>query len=206
MVFDDEKDYYATLGADEDAPQDEIERLYKRLAVRHHPDRGGDEERMKSLNEAYRVLGDREARHVYDSKRRTARAREEVRRSGLRHAGAHGAYGATGSTAFVPHSSPAAQADVVGGRIIGAWLCVLAGLVLLFLVRFHYVRFLWPLALLAGAVVLMGVLMAHGALSFARRSAPRGALFTRFVWAQELMFWGGVGAGVYGVYLLLTAI
>ncbi|HYN84347.1 MAG TPA: J domain-containing protein [Pyrinomonadaceae bacterium] len=202
MGFEDEKDYYATLGADEDASQGDIERLYKRLAVRHHPDRGGDEEQMKSLNEAYRVLGDREARHVYDSERRAAREEAEVRRSGLRHAGAHAHTGA----GFVPHSSPAARADMVGGRIIGAWLCVLAGLVLLLLVRFHYVRFLWPLALLAGAVVLMGVLMAHGALSFARRSAPRGALFTRFVWAQEFLFWGGVGAGVYGVYLLLTAI
>ncbi|HEX5706060.1 MAG TPA: J domain-containing protein [Pyrinomonadaceae bacterium] len=202
MRFEDESDYYATLGADEDAPQEEIERLYKRLAVRHHPDRGGDEERMKSLNEAYRVLGDAEARRVYDDARREAREEAEVRRSGLSYAGAFERSGAR----FVPYTSQAAQADLVGGRIIGAWLCVLAGLVLLFLVRFHYVRFLWPLALLAGAVVLMGVLMAHGALTFARSRARRGGIFTRFVWAQECLFWGGVGAGVYGVYLLLTAI
>ena len=36
-----EKDYYSILGAGETASPDEIERLYKRLAKRHHPDRGG---------------------------------------------------------------------------------------------------------------------------------------------------------------------
>lgn len=202
MQVEREKDYYATLGADEDASQEEIERLYKRLAVRHHPDRGGDEEHMKSLNEAYRVLGDADVRRAYDAERLEARARASVRRSGVGRAGA----GDFSNARFAPYSSEAARADVVGGRIIGAWLCVLAGLVLLFLVRFHYVRFLWPLALLAAAVVLMGVLMAHGALSFAREKSRPGGLFRRFVWAQEFAFWGGVCAGVYGVYLILTAI
>ena len=36
------KDYYALLGASEDASPREIERLYKRLAHQRHPDRGGD--------------------------------------------------------------------------------------------------------------------------------------------------------------------
>ena len=65
---------------------------------------------------------------------------------------------------------------------------------------------LWPLALLAVAVVLMGVLMAHGALRFARERARPRWLFGRLVWAQELVFWSFVCAGVYGVYRLLTAI
>jgi curved DNA-binding protein CbpA len=38
--LDVEKDYYSILGAETTASQDEIERLYKRLAKRHHPDRG----------------------------------------------------------------------------------------------------------------------------------------------------------------------
>lgn len=182
-------DHYKTLGAHEDAPQEEIERLYKSLAREHHPDRGGDEERMKSINEAYRVLGNADARSAYDTERRPPRAAlpaEYVR--------------------SVPYSSPSAQADAFSGRILGAWLCTLAGLVLLFLVKSHYVRFLWPLAMLAAVIVLMGVMMAHGALSFARRSTGPKNPFRRFVWAQEFVFWSLVCAGAYGVYLLLTSV
>ena len=181
-----EKDYYSILGAEETAAREEIERRYKRLARRHHPDRGGDEEEMKALNEAWRVLGDDEARASYDA-RRARRTRRTYR-------------------AHAPVSTRGAQADPVSGRIVGALLCVVVGLVLLFLVRAHYVMFLWPLALLAGAVVCGGVLMGHGALSFARsRVGPRHPA-RRFVWAQEVVFWSGVAVGVYGVYLLLAAI
>ena len=61
------EDYYAILGARKTASQDEIERLYKRLAMQHHPDRGGNAEVMKAINEAYRVLGNEELRRFYDS-------------------------------------------------------------------------------------------------------------------------------------------
>ena len=60
--LDSQKDYYAILGANERTPQGELERLYKRMAARRHPDRGGSEEEMKSLNEAYSVLRNAEAR------------------------------------------------------------------------------------------------------------------------------------------------
>jgi len=63
------KNYYAILGAAEDASQYEIERFYKRLAIRHHPDRGGDAECMKAINEAYQVLGNEAARRAYDASR-----------------------------------------------------------------------------------------------------------------------------------------
>lgn len=189
MWREDAGDHYSTLGADEGASQEEIERLYKGLARRHHPDRGGDEERMKSINEAYRVLGNADERRAYDAGRESKRF----------------TYAYTGAAA-PPLTSRPAEADALGGRILGAWLCTLCGLVLLFLVRFHYVRFLWPLALLAAGIVLMGVLMAHGALTFARRNSGPKKIFARFVWAQELAFWSCVCAGVYGVYLLMTAI
>ena len=179
-----EKDFYSILGAEESASREEIERHYKRLARRHHPDRGGDVEEMKALNEAWRVLGDEAARSVYDARRLRARPRYR---------------------AHTPVSSPAAQADPVSGRIVGALLCVVVGLVLLFMVRAHYVLFLWPLALLAAAIVCCGVLMGHGALAFARTRVGPKHLARRFVWAQELAFWSGVGVGVYGVYLLLAA-
>jgi DnaJ-class molecular chaperone len=48
--FDSNKDYYGVLGVDKEASQIEIDREYKRQASKHHPDRGGSEERMKSLN------------------------------------------------------------------------------------------------------------------------------------------------------------
>ncbi len=70
---DHKKDYYSILGADETDEASVIERRYKRLAVRHHPDRGGDEEEMKSINEAYRVLGDEDSRRAYDATRGNGR-------------------------------------------------------------------------------------------------------------------------------------
>src|ERR1700752_4477570 len=68
--FDSNKDYYGVLGVDKDAPQADIDRQYKRQASKHHPDRGGSEERMKSLNEAYSVLKDQTLRSSYDAGRR----------------------------------------------------------------------------------------------------------------------------------------
>ena len=67
--FDSNKDYYGVLGVDKDASQIDIERQYKREASKHHPDRGGSEERMKSLNEAYGVLKDKSLRSSYDATR-----------------------------------------------------------------------------------------------------------------------------------------
>jgi hypothetical protein len=181
-----ERDHYATLGAGREEARTEIERRYKRLARRHHPDRGGDEEEMKAVNEAWRVLGDTEARREYDSR--------------------HPLYSHTPYVTHRPVSSPGAQADPVSGRLVGAVMCLFAGLVLLFLVKAHYVMFLWPLALLAVGVVLFGVLMAHGALVFAREQVRPGHPVRRHVWAQEVFFWACVLSGGYGVYLLLRAV
>jgi hypothetical protein len=77
--------------------------------------------------------------------------------------------------------------------------------VLLMLVRFHYVVFLWPLALLAVALMLFGVWMAHAALAFARGGFAPGHLARRTAWAQELVFLGAVAGGCCVIYFLLTA-
>lgn len=182
-----ERNHYSTLGAEEAASQDEIERLYKKLAVRLHPDRGGDEEEMKSLNEAYRVLGNGASRRAYDA----TRARQRIRVEAAAHR---------------PSASPSAQVDALSGRVVGALLCVVVGLALLFVVRFQYILFLWPLALVAVGIIALGVLMAHGALVFARESLSLRHPARRFVWAQEAAFWFCVCGGVYGVYLVLSAI
>ena len=64
------RDYYEVLGVAKDAPADDIKRAYRRLAMKHHPDRNqGDKEaeaKFKEAAEAYEVLGDGEKRQRYD--------------------------------------------------------------------------------------------------------------------------------------------
>lgn len=187
--FDADKDYYATMGADEDATQSEIERLYKLLAVRHHPDRGGDEEEMKALNEAYGVLRDEKRRRAYDEGRR--RQQQPVNLSE--------------HPPGPPYSSPSAKVDAITGQCLAAILFVCAGLALLFVVRFQYVLFLWPLALLAVFIVLTGIFQAHAALSAIRESFAHSHPVRRFRLALEMAFWGSVCGGIYGVYFVLTS-
>ncbi len=64
------KDYYATLGVAKDAEADVIKKAYRKLALKHHPDKNpGDkkaEEKFKEITEAYAVLSDAEKRRQYD--------------------------------------------------------------------------------------------------------------------------------------------
>jgi len=60
------KDYYQILGISRDAPQDEIKKAYYKLAHKYHPDKGGDEKKMKEINEAYQILSDKEKKAQYD--------------------------------------------------------------------------------------------------------------------------------------------
>lgn len=60
------RDYYEVLGVKKDASADEIKKSFRRAAIEHHPDRGGDETKFKELNEAYEVLKDTEKRKRYD--------------------------------------------------------------------------------------------------------------------------------------------
>lgn len=67
--MDSRKDYYAVLGVSQDATQKEIKKAFRNLAKIHHPDKGGDTEKFKKINEAYEVLCDPEKRRKYDFSR-----------------------------------------------------------------------------------------------------------------------------------------
>ena len=60
------KDYYQILGVEKGASVDEIKKAYRKLAMKYHPDQGGDQEKFKEVNEAYQVLGDEQKRRQYD--------------------------------------------------------------------------------------------------------------------------------------------
>ena len=63
------QDYYETLGVKRDASQDEVQKAFRKLARKYHPDvnkERGAEAKFKQLNEAYEVLKDPEKRKRYD--------------------------------------------------------------------------------------------------------------------------------------------
>src|SRR2546423_608731 len=115
------------------------------FAHQHHPDRGGTVDDMKTLNEAYQVLHDETKRKEYDSRR----SRPATRPAAIQ-------------------VTPTARDVGVYGQLLSALLCMLLGLMLLFLVHFNGLWFLWPLSILATGVVLFGVFIAHSAMTNAR--------------------------------------
>jgi curved DNA-binding protein len=63
-------DHYQTLGVGPDAGEADIKKAYQRLAMKHHPDRGGDQAKFKDISAAYETLGDQQKRAEYDQMRR----------------------------------------------------------------------------------------------------------------------------------------
>jgi molecular chaperone DnaJ len=67
-----QRDYYEILGVDKNASQDEIKKAFRKLAMKHHPDRNSGENRaqseqlFKEAKEAYEVLMDEQKRALYD--------------------------------------------------------------------------------------------------------------------------------------------
>lgn len=64
------KDFYAVLGVERTATQDEIKKAYRKLAMQHHPDKNPGnkkaEEKFKEITEAYETLSDAQKRKQYD--------------------------------------------------------------------------------------------------------------------------------------------
>ncbi len=79
------RDYYEILGVGKDADANEIKRAYRKLAIKHHPDKNPDDpgaaERFREATEAYEVLKDTQKRAQYDQ---------------FGHAGPEGAFGGGG--------------------------------------------------------------------------------------------------------------
>jgi len=59
-------DYYSILGVKREASLEDIKRAYRSLAMKHHPDRGGDQAEFQKIQEAYSVVGDQQKRRAYD--------------------------------------------------------------------------------------------------------------------------------------------
>lgn len=64
------RDFYDTLGVNRDANDDEIKKAYRKMAMKHHPDRNPDskeaEAKFKEAKEAYEILSDGQKRATYD--------------------------------------------------------------------------------------------------------------------------------------------
>ena len=60
-------DHYQTLGVAKTATPDEIKKAYRKLASKHHPDKGGDTATFQKVEEAYRILSDPQQRQQYDN-------------------------------------------------------------------------------------------------------------------------------------------
>ncbi|SJL05392.1 related to tetratricopeptide repeat protein 2, dnajc7 [Armillaria ostoyae] len=61
------KDYYKILGVPRECSTADIKKAYRRESLKHHPDKGGDEEQFKLVAEAHSVLSDSDKRSRYDN-------------------------------------------------------------------------------------------------------------------------------------------
>jgi len=178
--YDSSKDYYRVLGVRRDASSAEIDRAYRSQARKRHPDRGGSEDEMKSLNEAHDVLSDSETRNAYDEERQPAPSTY------------------VSSMAFDPEA--ASKAGTLGipvsdpdfaGPLMGAIACFGLGIPLLLLVEMQWIFILWPLRVMSLGALGVGVYMAHSALAVKQRKLKkaRPGDSRSLVVIRELLFW-----------------
>jgi curved DNA-binding protein CbpA len=193
--FDPERDYYKILGIGPEASQEEIDRAFRGEARKHHPDGGGSEEAMKSLNEAHDILSDSASRQAYDR----ARAPQL---SGYASSVAVGLNAGARSDAF---RVAVADADLAG-LMMGAAACFGLGVPLLFLVETQWMFFLWPLRIISLGAIGLGLLMSRWALAarhrYLKTTNPHYRRAGRVV--HELLFWLAA-ALVVGIIVIVYA-
>jgi len=61
-------DLYKILNIEKNSSQDQIRKAFRKLSLKHHPDRGGNEEEFKKINRAFQILGDPIKKKEYDMK------------------------------------------------------------------------------------------------------------------------------------------
>ena len=191
--FDSRRDYYHVLGVSEDASKADVDRAYRSQARKVHPDGGGTDEAMKSLNEAHDVLSDPATRKAYDAQRQPKRVVPSP------------------SMSFDPDAAsragslkiPVADPDLAG-LLMGAAACFGLGIPLLLLVEMQWVFFLWPLRIMSLGALMLGVLLAHSALRLKRRKLKRARPdYPRSILVlHEVVFWM-VAVGLIGSIVVL---
>merc|ERR1712054_550480 len=62
----DTQEYYDILGVTKEATSAQIKKAYRKLAIKNHPDKGGDPEKFKKISVAYDTLSDPEKKELYD--------------------------------------------------------------------------------------------------------------------------------------------
>jgi hypothetical protein len=178
--YDSSKDYYRELGVRRDATAEEIDRAYRSAARIRHPDGGGSEEEMKSLNEAHDVLSDAETRRAYDNER------QPLPKPSVPPLAFDPEAASKAGTLGIPVSDPD-----FAGLVMGAMACFGLGIPLLLLVEMQWMFFLWPLRVMSLGALGVGVYMSHSALALKHRklrsSRPGDSRVVIIV--QELMFW-----------------
>jgi DnaJ homolog subfamily B member 4 len=60
------KSYYDILGVPKTASDKELKKAYRKLAIQHHPDKGGNEETFKEISKAYQTLSNPDEKKIYD--------------------------------------------------------------------------------------------------------------------------------------------
>ncbi|TIC12958.1 TPR-like protein, partial [Wallemia mellicola] len=60
-------DHYKILSVHKEATEVELKKAFRKQSLVHHPDKGGNEEHFKQINESYSVLSDPQQRHIYDN-------------------------------------------------------------------------------------------------------------------------------------------
>lgn len=68
--FDPQKNYYDILWVSETATEEEIKKAFRKQAMQHHPDKWWDQEKFKTINDAYQVIWDPQKKQQYDSVRK----------------------------------------------------------------------------------------------------------------------------------------
>jgi len=197
LKFDAAKDYYSVLGVSAEASKEELDRAFRNQARKRHPDGGGSEEEMKTLNEAHDILSDVETRKAYDAERTPKRV----------------VYGS--SAAFDPDAAsragtlgiPVKDVDLAG-LLLGAVTAFAIGIPLLLLVEMQWMFFLWPLRIMSLGGLLLGVLMAHSALRVKHRNMRKtNPGYSRKLFAlHEVAFWlaaiAVIGSLILALYVL----